>query len=367
MKTFMSILLLAVASAAVRSDRALAQNAPPPAEVYPASPVLPDLTPGYVLIEGDIQVPLDIYRALMGGGRSAKGTYGPAAYWTANLVPYDFVATGGGAVSAPNQTAAVNAMNAIAARAGVIFRPAVAGDANRIRFQNSPFNNSPVGVQGGAQIINITSWGSQIIICHEIYHSLGFRHEQSRPDRGTFVTIVSNNICGSGISTPCTAGTNGSQCCFCVDFAGNCIACNFNFNLVSSSSIYGPYDFDSFMHYGPTAFSCNGGNTITVNAPWTAQWQGAIGQRDHFSYYDAITCRALYPFPNDRWLDRNHPFPSTGTFQQPYNNSTLAGAVAAVPSGGTLLVKFGNSYSAVGVHSKPVTIMAPNGAVLLGN
>jgi hypothetical protein len=254
---------------------------------FPESPFQPDLTPGYVVIEGDIQIPLAQFQALTGGGIQAAGTFGPATLWPGGVVPFDFVTTGIGAVSSANQTAAINAMNAISARAGVVFRAAVAADGNRIRFQNSGFNNSPVGMVGGSQIINIVSWGSEIIICHEIYHSLGFQHEQSRLDRGNFVTINLANICGSGVSVGCTSGTAAGQCCLCVDNAGNCIPCNFNFGTVNNSFTYGPYDFDSFMHYGPTAFTCNGQNTITVNAPWDTQWQNAIGQRDHFSYYDA--------------------------------------------------------------------------------
>ena len=334
---------------------------------WPTSPFQPDLTPGYVLIEGDIQIRLDQYEALLKGGIEPNATIGNVTFWAGNTVPYDFVTSGGGAVTPANQTAAVNAMNAIAARAGLTFRVAVAGDANRIRFQDSTFNNSPVGVQGGPQIINIADWGVQIIICHEIYHSLGFWHEQSRLDRDTYVTINWNNICGSGVSTACTAGTAPGQCCQCVDTSNNCISCAHNFNIQGDSSYYGPYDFDSMMHYGPTAFSCNGSDTITVKVPWNAQWQGVIGQRNHFSYYDAITCRGLYPFPNDRWLDRDYGGTPNGTFQQPFKNTTLAGALAGVPSGGTLLIKYGNTYSAVGTYGTPVTIIAPNGAVTLSN
>ncbi len=334
---------------------------------FPESPFQPDLTPGYVVIEGDIQIPLAQFQALTGGGIQAAGTFGPATLWPGGVVPFDFVTTGIGAVSAANQTAAINAMNAISARAGVVFRAAVAADGNRIRFQNSGFNNSPIGMVGGTQIINIVSWGSEIIICHEIYHSLGFQHEQSRLDRGNFVTINLANICGSGVSVGCTSGLAAGQCCLCVDNAGNCIPCNFNFGTVNNSFTYGPYDFDSFMHYGPTAFTCNGQNTITVNAPWDTQWQNAIGQRDHFSYYDRINCRAQYPFPNDRWLQRDRFGLPFGTFQDPFLSTTLSDALAGVPSGGTLFVKFGNNYGGVGKHTKAVTIVAPIGDVKFGN
>lgn len=367
MKLF--ILLAAIVFAGITTSGRAQSQRPATAADFPTpdSPFQPDLTPGYVLIEGDIQVPLSHFKRLTEGGIQAASTFGRVSFWPDKTVPYDFVTTGTGAVSAANQTLAINAMNAIAARAGVIFRPAVGSDDNWIRFQNSAFNSSPVGLQGGAQIINIASWGNQIIICHEIYHSLGFWHEQSRADRDTYVTINWTNICGSDISTPCTDGTGTNQCCLCVNSAGACVPCNFNFQIESGTGTYGPYDFDSIMHYGANSFSCNGAATITVNPPWNAQWQNVIGQRDHFSYYDALTCRALYPFASDRWLDRLDGGSATGEFLQPYRNTNLSGALSGVPAGGTLFVKFANTYSGVGIHSKPVTLVAPNGVVTFGN
>lgn len=327
---------------------------------FPTSPFQPDLTPGYVLIEGDIQIRVDQYMALMAG---ADATFGAVTYWFNGIVPYDFVTTGGGAVSQANQNIAIQAMGMIAARAGITFRAATGSDVNIIRFQNSSFNNSPVGLQGGVQIINIVSWGTPIIICHEVYHSLGFWHEQSRADRNTYVTINANNICGSGISTPCTAGSGPTQCCLCIDNAGLCTSCAFNFNFQPGTLTYGLYDFDSFMHYGPNAFSCNGLPTIAVNPPWT----NTIGQRDHFSYFDEITCRGLYPFNTDRWLDRNHTGTIGATFLLPLNNPNILTVASTIPPGATLFVKFGNTYSGVGTYTNPVTIIAPAGTVTIGN
>lgn len=367
MNHLFSIACLAVAAFVGTPDQALAVGTNAVPRPIPETPFQPDLTPGYVLIEGDIQVPLNQFESLTSGDIHAAGTFGPATLWPGGVVPFEFALSGTGVVFPENQTAAIDAMNAISARAGVVFRRAVFGDGNRIRFQNSRFNSSPIGMRGGTQIINITSWDEQVVICHEIYHSLGFQHEQSRLDRGGFVTINLANICGSGVSTACTAGPAADQCCLCMDNAGNCVPCNFNFNTVASSTTYGPYDFDSFMHYGRTDFSCNGLDTITVNEPWNADWQDRIGNRDHFSYYDTINCRARYPFPNDRWLDRSHFGLPFGTFLDPFQSPILADTIAAVPGGGTLLVKYGSSYSAVGKHSKPVTIIAPIGDVFLGN
>ncbi|MBK8000467.1 MAG: hypothetical protein IPK15_17545 [Verrucomicrobia bacterium] len=351
----------------VRAAAAVLRPSPSAGRISPPSPVQPDLTPGYVLVDGDIQVPLEVYTRMTSGGIHAAGTFGPAEFWNNNVVPFDFVTSGAGAVSAANQMAAINAMNAIAERAGVNFRPATSRDADRIRFQNSQFNNSPIGRRGGAQIINITSWNNQIIICHEIYHSLGFQHEQSRPDRDTYISINANNICGAGTGVGCPPGRNPGQCCDCLDADGDCVSCARNFEVRTDADTYGPYDFDSFMHYGRDYFSCNGGDTIVVNSPWRDYWQSRIGQRNHFSRLDALTCRALYPFPNDRWLDRDYTGTARGTFSQPFKHTSLAAALANVPVDGTLLVKHGNSYAGVGTYDQPVTIIAPAGDVYFGN
>lgn len=325
----------------------------------PNSPFQTDLTPGYVLIEGDIQVRLEDYLIMLAGG---DATFGPANFWNSGIVPYDFVTTGTGAVSTSNQNAAIAAMNQIASRAGVTFRPATGSDVNRIRFQNSSFNNSPVGMQGGTQIINIFNWNFQIIIVHELYHSLGFWHEQSRTDRDTYVTINASHVCGTAASGACSPNV----CQGCSD-GTNFVSCLPNFNINATSLAYGFYDFDSFMHYDRAAFSCTGFDTITVNAPWNTQWQSVIGQNDHFSYYDAITCRGIYPFPTDRWVDRNHVGTQLGTFLLPTNSPNIHTRAQSMPTGGTLFVKYGNTYSGVGIYTNPITIEAPAGAVTIGN
>lgn len=314
-----------------------------------------DLTPGYVIIDGDIQVRAEELDAFLGG--PARAVFGTVNYWGGNTVPYDFA----GNVNAANQQNAINAMNAISALTGVIFRVRFGGDPDWIRFNASTFNNSPVGRQGGQQIINIVSWGTQIIIVHELYHSLGFWHEQSASDRGTYVTINFGNICGS-------SGVPGNQCnaavCnLCVDGVGTPISCAFNFNIAAGTGLWGPYDFDSFMHYGRTAFSCNGGDTITVNPAWNAQWQNGIGQRTHFSLIDELSCRGIYPFAGDRWL-RIGGSGFAGTFFAPYGAFQLA--TVFTPVNGTLLIDPG-TYSGVGTYSQAVTIRGTYGVATIGN
>ncbi len=324
------------------------------AEGMSANAHLDDLTPGYMIIEGDIQVRIKDWERTEGA--DTRAVFGSVNYW-GSTVPYDF----SGLVSVPQQTAAVNAMNEISARAGIIFRPRVGGDPDWIRFNASTFNNSPVGRQGGQQIINITSWGTQIIIVHEIYHSLGFWHEQSAADRDTYVTINFGNVCGS-------SGVPGNQCTpnvcqGCADSMGNFISCAFNFDIVPAAGLWGPYDFDSIMHYGRTAFSCNGGDTITVNAPWTDPWQSGIGQRDHFSLIDELSCRGIYPFNGDRWL-RIGGSGTVGTFFNPYGSFVTASIFT--PVNGTLLIDPG-TYSGVGTYSQAKTIRGTYGVATIGS
>ncbi len=318
-------------------------------------PLLDDLTPGYVIIDGDIQVRLDEYEAFMSA--PLRAVFGTVNYWNVT-VPYDFAAN----VNATNQQNAINAMNAVAARAGIIFRARVGTDPDWIRFQSSTFNNSPVGRQGGMQIINIVSWNTQIIIVHEIYHSLGFWHEQSATDRDTYVTINFGNVCGSS-GVPGNA-CHPATCQGCADAMGNFISCAFNFNITAGSSFWGPYDFDSFMHYGRTAFSCNGGDTITVNAPWQA-WQDLIGQRDHFSLIDALSCRGIYPFNGDRWLRAGAGGTNAGDFFNPFIGTATA-AINATPAGGTLLIDPG-TYSGIGTYSQAKTLRGTYGLATIGN
>lgn len=110
-------------------------------------------------------------------------------------------------------------------------------------------------------------------------------------------------------------------------------------------------------------FPCNGGDTITVNAPWNAEWQSAIGQRTHISLIDELSCRGIYPFNGDRWL-RVDGSGFVGTFFAPYGSFTTA--MAFTPVNGTLLMDPG-TYSGVGTYSQAKTIRGTYGTVTIGN
>jgi hypothetical protein len=65
-------------------------------------------------------------------------------------------------------------------------------------------------------------------VIHELGHAIGFQHEQTRPDRNRYVTIVQDNI-------PPRYRTNFQR---------------FGSEVVDSLNV--EYDYNSVMHYGGT-------------------------------------------------------------------------------------------------------------------
>ncbi|KAM9766152.1 high choriolytic enzyme 1-like [Menidia menidia] len=100
---------------------------------------------------------------------------------------------------------------------------------------------SYLGRQGGRQSVSLRRNGClyQSTIQHEVMHALGFHHEQVRSDRDQFIQILTQNI------------QPGRE---------------HNFRKVNTNNLQTPYDFNSVMHYGRTAFSRNGQPTIVAKS-----------------------------------------------------------------------------------------------------
>ncbi|KAE8278123.1 Low choriolytic enzyme [Larimichthys crocea] len=124
---------------------------------------------------------------------------------------------------------------------------------------------SLLGYVGGRQVVSLQKFGcvTHGITQHELLHSMGFYHEQSRSDRDQYVRINWDNIRTSYLS---------------------------NFKKEDTNNLNTPYDYSSIMHYGRTAFGKHGSETITPFPDPSVP----IGQRDRLSDFDILKINKLY-------------------------------------------------------------------------
>ncbi|RKH02998.1 hypothetical protein D7X32_15425 [Corallococcus carmarthensis] len=103
------------------------------------------------------------------------------------------------------------------------------------------------------------------VVLHDMNHTLGFSHENNRPDRDRYVTIVVNKVPRDML----------------VSFAVE--------SLMDTQGL--PYDYGSIMHYPGVAFSTDGSRTIITKDP---KAQSKIGQRAGLSKLDIQKINKLY-------------------------------------------------------------------------
>ncbi|KAG0720479.1 Zinc metalloproteinase nas-4 [Chionoecetes opilio] len=225
-------------------------------EWTPESLINPDELGDY--FEGDIELPLP--------PRARNGVIDQRYRWTNGKVHYQFDSS----FSEHNKDKVRAGMDHYKSLTGncITFHER-SGEYDYIEFthDNNDGCHSSVGKRGGRQTINYPTWcldkfGSLV---HEMYHALGFHHEQSRSDRDSYVTIMWDNI------------ESGHE---------------HNFNKYSSSEVSGfgeDYDYGSVMHYSAHAFSENGQKTIVTVDPGAS-----IGQRVDLSHVDVRKLMSMY-------------------------------------------------------------------------
>ncbi len=317
--------------------------------------------PEYRIIEGDILVPL----------QNTAATY-DTDLWDGGVVRYEFADN----VHVEDQLKMANAMAIMEQVGAVRFDLGKSTFDNGITIESTApddcdgctcANNATVG-ETYLGHVNICNWDDTHVILHELGHVLNLWHEQSRPDRGTYVRINWDNIPEDK---------------------------HHNFEVEGDASIYGPYDFESLMHYGqcdfgrtlcpgcPNNASCqDGGRTIVVQPPYDVDWQSRIGNARELSYLDRTTISFLYPRPSWRFVDQracefcqsancvgNSFFCRVAAPSPPVTAvcpaCRFADGYAITPVGGTLWIQPG-VYSAAGRYSKAMTVQAPLGGVTLG-
>ncbi len=270
-------------------------------------------------------------------------------YWPDGIMPYTFHSD----VSAENRELTRAAMNEIeSVNPNLRFVPRT-NQSDYVEFKSSEGNSSPVGRQRGKQIIKMRDWNARMVIIHEIMHSLGFWHEQSRPDRDNYVEILWDNICED-------------------------IKHNFEKqNIGVTPNI--PYDFYSIMHYHYQAglkctfCDCDAPpqetKTIKVQEPYTQQFQTQIGQSSYLSELDKIMLHFTYPSSKDRFINIMRPSTSNAIPTHIYNampriNRYTIGSLF-VPEHSTVWIMPGVYKETEGVYDKAGVLKAPFGGVVL--
>jgi len=228
---------------------------------------------GMAIVEGDIalgrveavQRATDAAREAVTGQPDVAfgvGITGSQFRWPDCRIPYEIDP------ALPNQQRVTDAIAHWEANTTFRFPLRTAANAgqfpNYVRFTDAGGCWSLVGMQGGQQTISLGAGCSTGNAIHEIGHTVGLWHEQSREDRDLFVTINWQNI---------QAG----------------MAAQFNQHITDGDDL-GAYEYGSIMHYPRTAFSKNGQDTITPTDP-----NAQIGQRNGLSAGDLAAVRAMYP------------------------------------------------------------------------
>lgn len=253
---------------------------------FPSEPT-PTFREGYALV-GDTVLPID-------SGTRATFQANP---WPQGIVYYSF----GSNVSETNRNYVYAAMAELESVAGVVFIPRTT-QANYVEIINDGGNWSYIGMIGGRQPLGLYNWNAKYVVVHELMHALGFWHEQSRPDRDDYVVINWQNII-PGMED--------------------------NFDIRQSAATIGAYDFESVMHYFPTAFGKPNPDylpnyvplrTIDVRSGYE-NYRTTMGQQQRLTDLDKAGLLARYPSLEGDYANRGFGLSASQPVVQANINTT---------------------------------------------
>jgi hypothetical protein len=176
--------------------------------------------------------------------------------WKNRRVPYLI------APDLPNQERVQEAIAHWHAKTSFKFEPRKEDDVDYVVFRPGDGCASSVGRRGGMQEVILGAGCTAGNCIHELGHTVGLWHEQSRADRDEFIEIRTQHIIPNTLH-------------------------NFLQHIIDGVDL-GDYDYGSIMHYPKNAFSADGSDTILPKEPGTV-----IGQREGLSPGDIAAIEKL--------------------------------------------------------------------------